>query len=107
MRTIGMDHAAQRRTSKRGFRVSALEKVLIVLGIFLSVGSLVAPSIRTAHGQNPEGEPAGLETLAPGLLLLVPALLIMAVRYALHRRRGAQSGGTSRSSRSSSPGGKG
>ncbi len=105
MRTIGMDHARQSRTAPRGFRVATYEKVLIALGVFLSVGSLVGPSIATMSGSDSESSPAGLGVLAPGLLFIVPALLGMGVRYALYRRRGAQSGSTTRSTRSSSPGG--
>jgi len=86
MRTIGMDHARQKRTQPRGFRVHVLEKVLIVLGVFLSVGSLIAPSIRTIMGPLGEAETPGLGALMPGLVFFVPALLSLVVRYALYRR---------------------
>ncbi|HVS17366.1 MAG TPA: hypothetical protein VMT18_02110 [Planctomycetota bacterium] len=86
-----MDHAHQPRSERPRFRFATHEKVLIALGVVLSVGGMV-------------GSTPGLGALAPGLLCIVSALLSVGVRYARFRRRAAQSGSTKRNTRSSSPG---
>lgn len=100
MRTIGMDHARQARTSKQGFRVALHESALFVVGALLVVGGLAIPSLSSAL------EPYAVGPLSPGVLGLLAGLLSLVLRLALSRRKSAQSGGANLSTRSSSPGAK-